>query len=66
MKMNGLTILIVLIIVCFTVIILFAIGKGQAIKRFKISVPKMLEIEAEMDKKKEKADVATIDFKQKK
>ncbi len=64
--MDGLAMLIVLIIVCFTIIILFAISKGQAIKRFKITVPRILEIETEMDKKKEKVDVATIDFKQKK
>jgi hypothetical protein len=66
--MDGLALLIisiVLCVLCFTVINLFAISKGQAIKRFKITVPRILEIETEMDKKKEKADVATIDFKKK-
>ncbi|MBH1942529.1 hypothetical protein I5677_16675 [Mobilitalea sibirica] len=64
--MREFAVLFFLIVLFFTIIVLIAISKGQAINKLKISVPNMLEIEADMDKRKEKADVASTGFDQKK
>jgi len=64
--MNELTMIIMLIIVCFTITILVALKNGQAVECVKISLIKLFVIEAKMNKGKEKAGVASTDLKQKK